>query len=95
MQGYSGMFTDVQTYLKERSKEVLSGTSASIVVRLFGPDLVVLRQQAEAIKQTMQSVNGIADLKVEPLSKILRVKVDLGYPGPFFKVILKTRFLLN
>jgi Cu/Ag efflux pump CusA len=28
-----GMFCDVQTYLKERSKEVLTGTSSSIVVR--------------------------------------------------------------
>ncbi len=27
MDGYPGMFCDVQTYLKERSKEVLSGTS--------------------------------------------------------------------
>ena len=66
MQGYSGIFTDVQTYLKERSKEVLSGTSSSIVVRLFAPDLTVLRQQAEVIKSTMQSVDGIADLKIEP-----------------------------
>lgn len=75
MQGYAGIFTDVQTYLKERSKEVLSGTSASIVVRLYGPDLTILRQQAEAIKRTMQSVNGIADLKVEP--QVLTPQIEI------------------
>ncbi len=77
MQGYSGIFTDVQTYLKERSKEVLSGTSSSIVVRLFGSDLAVLRQQAEVIKNTMQSVDGIADLKVEPQALIPQIEIRI------------------
>jgi Cu/Ag efflux pump CusA len=77
MHGYSGIFTDVQTYLKERSKEVLSGTSHSIVVRLFGPDLAVLRERAELIKQTMQTVDGIADLKVEPQVLIPQIEIRL------------------
>jgi len=79
MHGYSGIFTDVQTYLKERSKEVLSGTSSSIVVRLFGPDLDVLRERAEDIKQTMQSVEGIADLKVEPQVLIPQIEIRLKH----------------
>ncbi len=33
------------TYLKERIKEVLTGAGATIVVRLFGPDLDVLRDE--------------------------------------------------
>lgn len=82
MHDYSGIFTDIQTYLKERSKEVLSGTSSSIVVRLFGPDLSVLRHQAELIKHQMQSVDGIADLKIEPQVLIpqieIRLKQDAG-----------------
>src|SRR5262249_7775006 len=36
--GYPGLYRDVQTYLKERIKEVLTGAGASIVVRLYGPD---------------------------------------------------------
>lgn len=77
MQGYSGIFADVQTYLKERSKEVLSGTSSSIVVRLFGSDLAVLRQQAELIKNTMQTVKGVADLKVEPQVLVPQIEIRL------------------
>jgi Cu/Ag efflux pump CusA len=37
--GYPGLYRDVQTYLQERVKEVLTGSSGAIVVRLFGPDL--------------------------------------------------------
>lgn len=77
MHGYTGIYTDVQTYLKERSKEVLTGSSASIVVRLFGPDLMVLRMQAESIRNTMQTVDGIADLKIEPQVLVPQIEVRL------------------
>ncbi len=36
---YPGLYRDVQTYLRERIKEVLTGASESIVVRIYGPDL--------------------------------------------------------
>lgn len=80
MQKYSGLYTDVQTYLKERSKEVMSGTSASIVVRVFGPDMSQLRRTADEIKMMMADINGIADLKVESQVLVpqiqIRVKSD-------------------
>ena len=37
--GYPGLQRDLLTYLRERVKEVLTGASATIVVRIFGPDL--------------------------------------------------------
>ena len=42
--GYPGLYRDVLTYLKERIKEVLTGAGATIVVRVFGPDLAILRE---------------------------------------------------
>ena len=51
VEGYPGLYRDVQTYLRERIKEVLTGTSESIVVRIFGPDLEVLREKAEEITE--------------------------------------------
>ena len=47
--GYPGLFRDVLTYLKERIKEVLTGASATIVVRIFGPELDGLRGSAERV----------------------------------------------
>ena len=36
---YPGLYRDVQTYLRERVREVLTGTSEAIVVRIYGPEL--------------------------------------------------------
>ena len=51
VEGYPGLYRDVQTYLRERIKEVLTGTSDSVVVRIFGPDLPVLRDKADEITE--------------------------------------------
>lgn len=77
MDGYPGMFCDVQTYLKERSKEVLSGTSYSIVVRLFGPDMDGLRAKAKEVEKVMTGVEGVTDLKVESQVLLPQIEVRL------------------
>jgi CzcA family heavy metal efflux pump len=63
--GYPGLFRDVLTYLKERTKEVLTGAGASIVVRLYGPNLDMLRDKAAEIQTTMSKISGVANLKLE------------------------------
>jgi len=77
MDGYPGMFCDVQTYLQERSKEVLSGTSYSIVVRLFGPDMGALRTMAKEAEKAMASVEGVTNLKVESQVLLPQIEVRL------------------
>ncbi|MBS2012789.1 MAG: efflux RND transporter permease subunit [Deltaproteobacteria bacterium] len=64
--GYPGLYRDVQTYLQERMKEVLTGSSGAIVVRIFGPNLDTLRERAAAVGKAVSSVEGVANLKVEP-----------------------------
>jgi Cu/Ag efflux pump CusA len=73
--GYPGLYRDVQTYLKERIKEVLTGAGASIVVRLFGPDLAVLRAKAKEVEQAMSEVPGVTNLKVEPQVLVPQIEV--------------------
>jgi CzcA family heavy metal efflux pump len=75
--GYPGLYRDVQTYLKERIKEVLSGAGESIVVRIYGADLPVLRQQAEVVRQALEGTNGLVDLHVEQQVEIPQVRVAL------------------
>ncbi len=75
--GYPGLYRDVQTYLKERIKEVLTGASASVVVRIFGPDLGVLRAQAEAVNAALEGVPGVSALKVEAQQLVPHVEVRL------------------
>jgi CzcA family heavy metal efflux pump len=77
--GYPGLRRDVQTYLRERIKEVLTGAGESIVVRIFGADLAQLRQGAHAVEAAIKDVPGLIDLHVEQQVEIpqVQVKVDL------------------
>ena len=64
--GYPGLYRDLLTYLTERIKEVLTGASGAIVVRIYGPNLEELRNKAQDVAAVMQTVDGVANLKVEP-----------------------------
>lgn len=75
--GYPGLRRDLLTYLRERIKEVLTGASATIVVRLFGEDLGVLRSKAAEIYKNLSDVPGVADLKVEQQTLIPQIQVRL------------------
>jgi CzcA family heavy metal efflux pump len=77
--GYPGVYRDVQTYLKERIREVLTGTSEAIVVRIFGHDLDILTQKAMEVKEALSKIDGIIDLHISFQEKIpqIEVKVDL------------------
>lgn len=77
MDRYAGLYCDVQTYLKERSKEVLTGTSASIVVRLFGPDMETLRHKAKEVEQVIGRISGVTNLKVEPQVLVPQIEIRL------------------
>jgi CzcA family heavy metal efflux pump len=74
---YPGLYRDVLTYLRERIKEVLTGASAAIVVRLYGPDLDVLRAKAKEVEAAMATVAGVINLKVEPQVLVAQVEVRL------------------
>jgi CzcA family heavy metal efflux pump len=78
--GYPGLYRDVQTYLKERIREVLTGTSEAIVVRIYGHDLDVLKSKGSEVREALKGIAGIIDLHVELHEKIpqLEVKVDLA-----------------
>jgi CzcA family heavy metal efflux pump len=75
--GYPGLFHDVLTYLKERIKEVLTGAGATVVVRIFGPDLAVLRDKAHEVEEAMKGVQGVTNLKVEPQIMVPQLDIRL------------------
>ncbi len=62
---YPGVYRDVQTYLQERMREVLSGGSGAIVVRIYGDDLPALRERAAALATRLDAIDGVAHAKPE------------------------------
>ena len=75
--GYPGLYRDLQTYLKERIREVLTGAGEAIVVRIYGPDLQVLRDKAEEVREAMSGVNGVASLHKELMVEVPQVQVKV------------------
>jgi CzcA family heavy metal efflux pump len=75
--GYPGLYRDVLTFLRERVKEVLTGASSSIVVRIYGPELATLRSKAKEVGETMSKIAGVSNLKVEAQVLVPQVEVRL------------------
>src|SRR5205085_10202229 len=78
--GYPGLYRNVETYLNERIEEVLTGSGEAIVVRIFGSDLAMLRQKAAEVTKAMSGTKGIADLnpELQTLVPHVQVEVDLA-----------------
>src|SRR5579859_3883060 len=78
--GYPGLYRDVQTYLRERTKEVLTGSSDAIVVRIFGSDLNTLQTKAQEVDKVLAGIHGTLDPHVEFQENIpqIEVQVDLA-----------------
>ena len=75
IEGYPGLYRDVLTYLRERIKEVLSGSGATVVVRIFGPDQIELRAAAERVKAKVAGIPGVADLRVEQQVLVPQIQI--------------------
>jgi CzcA family heavy metal efflux pump len=75
--GYPGLYRDLLTYLRERIKEVLTGASATIVVRVYGPELEQLQEYGQAVRAAIANVDGVADLTVQAQVVVPKVEVRL------------------
>ncbi len=76
--GYPGVYTDVQTYLNERIKEVLTGTSEAIVVRIYGPDLEVLRSRAAEVEKVLHGIDGVVEAHADFVVDVPQMDVQVN-----------------
>jgi len=76
--GYPGLYRDLLTYLKERIREVLTGgSSEAIVVRIYGPELDVLRSMADEVRDRMAEIDGIVNLHAELQEDVPQIEIEV------------------
>ena len=74
---YPGMQRDVQTYLRERVKEVLTGSSGAVVVRIFGPDPVKLTELADTTLKAIGDTPGLIEAAAALQKEIPQIEIEL------------------
>jgi len=72
--------------IEMRFNELIAGVRSDLAVKIFGPDLDVLKQQAERVARTLERVQGAADIKVEqvaglPLLRIIIKREEIARYG--------------
>jgi Cu/Ag efflux pump CusA len=61
--------------ISHRIDHMLSGTRANIAVKIFGDDLLTLRDLAKEVQAAMKDVRGVVDLSIEQQMDIPTVRV--------------------
>jgi cobalt-zinc-cadmium resistance protein CzcA len=71
-------FISVSQPIEDRINQLLSGSRADVVVKVFGPDLLVSKGIADRVGALMRTVPGTGDLRVQRVLglPLLNVKVD-------------------
>ena len=60
-----------------RVDELMSGVRSQVAVKLFGEDLETLRMKGDEIARVLRQVRGMADLRVEQVSGLYYLKIDI------------------
>ena len=96
LQKFPGATFKVMPFLAERMEEVVSGSTAQVVINLFGDDLGLLDRKAAEVQQLVGKIHGAVDVQTESQpgapELVVRLRperlVQLGFqPGEILETI--------
>src|SRR5215467_14504018 len=65
--------------IEMRFNELIAGVRSDLAVKIFGPDLDVLKQQAERVARTLERVEGATDIKVEQVAGLPHLRMIIKH----------------
>ncbi len=65
LKNFPGVTFTVDTFLKERMEEIISGYTAAVVLNLYGPHLSVLDRKAEQVARVLRSIPGARGVRIQ------------------------------
>lgn len=79
-------FLNIGQPISHKIDHMMSGISSQVAIKIFGPDLGVLRRKASQVYRAIQDVEGLVDIQVErqtrvPQSKIHLIRQDAALNG--------------
>ena len=75
--GYPGLELELGTYMTARAGEALTSAPDEVAVRIFGPDLDVLREQANLVREAVAGIPGVSNAQVERHVEEPQVEVEV------------------
>lgn len=73
-----GTFVNVGQPISHRLSHMLSGVSAKIAVKIFGPDLGVLREKGRQIRDIARTIPGLTDVNLEAQVEIPQIRIEVN-----------------
>lgn len=75
---FPGVTFNFSQPIKDNVDEAISGVKGELSIKIFGPDLDILQQKAEAIAQVLSRIDGVRDLDYDHLTgqPQLRIPID-------------------
>ncbi len=71
-----GLFAVASGPLADRIGHMLSGVSAPVAVKIFGPDLDTLRRLGEEVRAVARTIPGFADVKLDQQATIPQLRIE-------------------
>lgn len=78
LDAFPGINYEANTFLTERVDETISGFTAAVVVNIYGHELAVIDEKAQAVAAIMRSLAGAHDVQLRSPPATAMLQIDLN-----------------
>jgi CzcA family heavy metal efflux pump len=75
---HPGLGPDVLSFATTKLGETLAALGDTVIVRIFGPDLAVLRGEAEEVRQTLAGIAGVVAPQIETFAQEEAIEIEVN-----------------